>query len=868
MGEVYKARDTRLDRTVAIKILAPGADDAAALRERFEREARAISQLNHPNVCTLYDIGEQPPSGPAGSPVRYLVMEFVEGETLGARLERGPLPIDQALTCATQIADALDKVHRKGIVHGDLKPGNIMLTKAGVKLLDFGLARQLRTRPPTGWPEASTRTVPIAIGSVLGTLQYLAPEQLEGEESDSRSDIFACGAVIYEMVTGLKAFPGDSHAAVMASIMKHHPAPLSAVQPSATPALEHAVTTCLAKDPDARWQHAGDLARELEWIASGTAAAAHSHRSPRPSMWMAAAGVLLLVAGAVAAYLYLQRQGTPAAPASRTSILLPEGLRFPGAGELGGIERFAMSPDGRQIAFVAEDPNGNQMLWLRPLDSLLARPLPGTDNATSPFWSPDSSRIAFVARGELKVITPGSGLPRVIASPASNTSGAWNSDDVILFTPSPFSPLHRVPAAGGTPEPVTRLERTRAEILHRNPFFLPGGQHFLYVAVSAPEGETAGARGLYVGALGGGEATRVFENGSIAKYADGRLLFVRDNRLLAQAFDTRTFTPSGEPAVVAEQIELIGPSSGAFTVSAAGVLAYQRSSGPGSQLVWFARDGRQLGALGEPGRYGDLELSPDGSQALVSLLDPTINTRDLWMIDVERGVRTKFTFDRADEVSPIWAPDGTRVAFTSNREGHFDLYQKAASGIGSEVLVLADDNEKYPTAWLPNRNAIMFWTFDENGTRLSLASLEGEEAPETVLDGSVNQGRLSPDGRWLAYYSGQSGRLEVYVVPYPEASDRWQVSINGGSYPRWTRGGREILFAGPDNRLMSVAVEPRGNRLSVQTPVPLFDVRPVTPRSFFAPAPEGDRVLVNMQQSDSRSTSITVVQSWSAALRP
>jgi Tol biopolymer transport system component len=585
-------------------------------------------------------------------------------------------------------------------------------------------------------------------------------------------------------------------------------------------------------------------------------------------MWMAAAGVLLLVAGAVAAYLYLQRQGTPAAPASRTSILLPEGLRFPGAGELGGIERFAMSPDGRQIAFVAEDPNGNQMLWLRPLDSLLARPLPGTDNATSPFWSPDSSRIAFVARGELKVITPGSGLPRVIASPASNTSGAWNSDDVILFTPSPFSPLHRVPAAGGTPEPVTRLERTRAEILHRNPFFLPGGQHFLYVAVSAPEGETAGARGLYVGALGGGEATRVFENGSIAKYADGRLLFVRDNRLLAQAFDTRTFTPSGEPAVVAEQIELIGPSSGAFTVSAAGVLAYQRSSGPGSQLVWFARDGRQLGALGEPGRYGDLELSPDGSQALVSLLDPTINTRDLWMIDVERGVRTKFTFDRADEVSPIWAPDGTRVAFTSNREGHFDLYQKAASGIGSEVLVLADDNEKYPTAWLPNRNAIMFWTFDENGTRLSLASLEGEEAPETVLDGSVNQGRLSPDGRWLAYYSGQSGRLEVYVVPYPEASDRWQVSINGGSYPRWTRGGREILFAGPDNRLMSVAVEPRGNRLSVQTPVPLFDVRPVTPRSFFAPAPEGDRVLVNMQQSDSRSTSITVVQSWSAALRP
>ncbi len=869
MGEVYKARDMRLDRTVALKILSPEAGEPIAIREQFEREARAISQLNHPNVCTLYDIGEQPPAHPSGTPVRYLVMEFVDGETLAARLERGPLPFDHALACGLQMADALDKVHRKGIVHGDLKPGNIMLTKGGVKLLDFGLARQLRQTPPSGWPDAATRSVPVApAGSVFGTLQYLAPEQLEGKESDARSDIFACGAVIYEMVTGQKAFPGDSHAAVMAAIMKQDPPRLAAAQPDATPALEHLVATCLAKDPDDRWQHAGDLTRQLQWIVSGGSVAAPPVRRASAGIWMAAAAALLLVAGALAAYVYLSGGGSAAPPASRTSILLPEGLRFPGAGELGGIERFAISPDGRQVAFVATDPNGNQVLWLRPLDSLAARPLQGTDGALSPFWAPDSRRIGFVARGQLKTITPGGGAPTVVASPASNTSGSWNSDDIIVFTPSTGSPLHRVPARGGTPEPVTTLDRGRAEILHRNPFFLPDGRHFLFVAVSAPEGETAGARGLYVGSLDGGAAVaRVFESGSIAKYAEARLLFVRENRLLAQPFDPGTFALSGEPRAVAEQIELIGPSSGAFSVSSAGVLAYQRASGPGSQLVWFDREGRQLGALGEPGRYGDLELSPDGTQAIVSILDPPTNTRDLWMFDVERGVRTKFTFHASDEVAPIWAPDGTQVVFASNHNGHFDLYRKPASGIGNEVLVHADDTEKYPIGWMRNPDTVLYWWFDSDGAGLSFVSIDGEESPKPVLDAPISQGRLSPDGRWFAYSSSESGPPQVYLVPYPQPSKRWQLSSAGGTHPRWTSAGREILFAGRDNRLMRVTVEPDGDTLIVGAPQPLFGLRPVTPRSFFAPAPDG-RVLVNVQQSDSRSTSITVVQHWSAALAP
>ena len=719
MGEVYKARDTRLNRTVAIKVLAQAPRETASARERFAQEARALSQLNHPHVCTLFDVGEQTPASPSGEPLRYLVMEFVDGETLSARLERGALQLEQALAFAIQIADALDKVHRAGIVHGDLKPGNVMVTKTGIKLLDFGLARQQRQAPPSGWSDAVTQPIAApATEGLVGTLQYLAPEQLEGRDSDERSDIFALGAVIYEMVTGKKAFAGDSPAAVMAAIMTQQPPPLAATQPASPAALEHVVAGCLAKDPSERWQHAGDLTRQLKWIASGTPPVAQDGvRERAGSPWAIGAAAALLVAVVLLLLVYLQRPGAPQTPAYRTSVLLPEGLRFPGAGERGGIERFAISPNGRQLVFVATDANGNQMLWLRPLESLAASTLPGTDGASSPFWSPDSRRIAFVARGQLKIVALDGGSPVVVASPAIGTSGAWNEDDVIVFTPTTGSPLHRVSSRGGTPVPVTRLNESRADVLHRNPFFLPDGRHFLYVAVTAREGGTTGARGLFVGSLEPGDpVTPVQDNGSIAKYSQGHLLFVQDDRLVAQPFDPDRFTLSGEPRSIAEQIELIGSSSGAFSVSTGGVLVYQASS-PGSQLVWFDRDGRQLGAVGESGRYGDLELSPDGRKAIVSVLDPETNTRDLWMFDVARGVRTRFTFDPADDVAPIWSPDGTRVAFTSNRKGHFDLYQKAASGIGMETVLFADDKEKYPTSWLPNGSSLLYWTFDSAGTK-------------------------------------------------------------------------------------------------------------------------------------------------------
>ena len=455
-----------------------------------------------------------------------------------------------------------------------------------------------------------------------------------------------------------------------------------------------------------------------------------------------------------------------------------------------------------------------------------------------------------------------------MASPAIGTSGAWNEDDVIVFTPTPGSPLHRVSSRGGTAVPVTRLNESRADVLHRNPFFLPDGRHFLYVAVTAREGGTTGARGLFVGSLEPGDpVTQVRDNGSIAKYSQGYLLFVQDDRLVAQPFDPDRFTLSGEPRSIAEQIELIGPSSGAFSVSTGGLLVYQASS-PGSQLVWFDRDGRQLGAVGESGRYGDLELSPDGRKAIVSVLDPETNTRDLWMFDVARGVRTRFTFDPADDVAPIWSPDGTRVAFTSNRKGHFDLYQKAASGIGMETVLFADDKEKYPTSWLPNGGSLLYWTFDSAGTKILQVSASAVEAPKIVVEASVGQASLSPNGRWLAYYSAESGRSEVYVVPFPSASRRWQVSSAGGTLPRWTHDGREILFAGRDNRLMAVTVQKERDELELGVPRALFEARAVSPRSFYAVSPDGQRILVNTLPSDSGLSSITVVQDWIGASAP
>jgi Tol biopolymer transport system component len=866
MGEVYQARDTRLGRTVAIKILSPALAGDVGFRDRFDREARAVSQLNHPHICTLYDVGDPVPS--AGTP-GYLVMEFCDGETLSERLARGPLPLEQALTYAAQMTDALDKAHRTGIVHRDLKPANVMVTKTGVKLLDFGLAEQRVTPLEPGWSDAATRLVPLAPpGALLGTLHYLAPEQIEARQADERTDIFACGAVIYEMVTGRKAFSGDTQAAVIAAIMSQAPPPLRSLRPDAPAALEFAVDTCLAKDPDRRWQNAGDLARYLTWLAAAPPPPPAAVRpAPRPAVWVIAAAVFALAAVGVLAALWWP---TPAdAPVYRTSIVLPPGLRFPGAGPIGGVGRFALSPDGRRITFVSVDSVGNQMLWVRPLDSLTATPIAGTEGAASPFWSPDSRSIGFVAQGQLKTVAVAGGTPVAIATPALNATGAWNADGVILYARNASSPLHRVAATGGPSQPVTRLDAAAGDVLHRNPFFLPDGRRFLYVAVAQRDDAATGPRAVFLGSLDPDVPPRlVIDRGSIAKYSQGSLVFLRDNMLLAQAFDPATATLEGAPRPIAEEVELNGPASAVFSLSDTGVLAYQPAAGQDSELVWVDRAGRQVGTLGDAAQYGDVELSPDGRRAAVSILDPTTNTRDLWIYDVARSVRTRFTFDRGDDVAPAWSPDGNRLYFASNRLGHYDLRVKAAAAVGTDDVLFADDNEKYPTSVLPGGQSLLFWKFGASGTALLHLPLTGTMVPTPYLTAPAGMGRLSPDARWVLYASGESGRSEVYAVRFPTPSRKLQISSAGGSLPRWQGDGREIVYLGRDNRLMSVSVTSGDDDLAAGAPRPLFEARPVGPRSFFDLTRDGERFLINILGGESLSSSITLVQNWDRLAQP
>jgi Tol biopolymer transport system component len=858
MGEVYTARDTRLDRTVAIKVLKPVLSEDPDFRQRFEREARTISQLNHPNICTLHDVGE------AGS-VSYLVMEYVEGETLAARIERGEIPLDQALACGVQIADALDKAHRRGIIHGDLKPGNVMLTKAGAKLLDFGLARQLPAAPPDV-TDSATRALPMSGTPVLGTLPYLTPEQLEDRRADERSDIFAFGAVLYEVLTGRKAFSGATYAAVVAAIMRADPPAMASLRPSIPPALDRLVATCLSKDPDERWQNAGDLARELRWIASGgggagRAAESGTRRGVTGRAWAAIAALLVVALGSLVAVAYYLRMGD-AAEVYRTSILLPEGLLFPPAGPLGGVGRFAISPDGRRIVFVASDPGGSVRLWIRPLDSLAATPLPGTDGAGSPFWSPDSRFVAFVAQGQLKTIDVLGGAPFTV-TPAFNATGSWNRDNLILFTPSPASPLFAIPSTGGSPRQVTELDRAKGDVMHRSAFFLPDGRHFVYVAVSAREGETTGARAVNVGSLDATEPARlVFEGGSSAVYSSGHLVYLRDSRLVAQSFDLDRLELTGEPTPITDQVELTSPTSTGVSVSNTGLLVYQPASGPGSQLVWFDREGRRLGTLGDAADYGDIDLSPDGRRAAVTVLDGTLNTRDIWVFDVARGIRTRLTLDPADDVTPVWSADGTRIVFASNRAGHFDIYEKTATGVGNGTLVYKDESEKYPTAWTSDGRSLLYWTFGNEGALVRLLRLDETPSSRPLLGPPANPARLSPDGRWVAYYSNESGRLEVYVASFPDGAEKLQLSNAGGSLPQWRGDGQEVFYAGRDNRLMAVSVKPGNGDLEVTAPTALFEARSVGPRAFFDVLPDGQRFLVNSRRSDSPSSSITVLQNW------
>jgi Tol biopolymer transport system component len=859
MGEVYRARDSRLDRVVAIKVLPTGIADNPDLRARFEREAKAISSLNHPNICTLHDVGHE-------NGTEYLVMEYIEGETLAAKLERGPLSLAEALKIGMQIADALDKAHHQGLVHRDLKPANIMLTRDGAKLLDFGLAKLSEETGVVQGISGITRTTPLTgAGMILGTMQYMSPEQLEGKESDGRSDIFAFGAVMYEMVTGKRAFEGGSQASLIAAIIDREPTPLSSVAPMSPPALERLVKKCLQKDPEARWQSARDLSDELRWIAqSGSQAGVPSPVAARRRFrfrlaWGVAAVSILLAIGFGAALL---RQPEPDRRVKR--------LVIPFSDDMLAVNWPRLSPNGEMVAFHAADSSGQLQIWVRPLNSMDAYPLQGTAGARRPFWSPDSKYLAFFLGDQLKKIPVSGGPAQVICKTMVGADGSWGNAGMIVFDGGLGDTLHVVSAAGGTPVGVTSLDRAASEQFHAWPWFLPNGEDFLYLAgdsVSHPNGNLL----LKVGSLDG-ESRTLFRVDSRAEYAEpGYIMYVRDGILVAHAFDVDKLETVGEPIPIEEKISVVNFGSN-FAASDDGTLTYQKGdAGQRSALIWLDRNGGVLDTIGAPGSYRDIDLSQDGSHLAVAIVDQQTGTEDIWVRDLSRDVASRLTFDDAQDVAPLWSPDGEYVYFTSNRDGRFKIMRRLASGMGAAEVVYTPDTGTlvFSGMWMPDSEQLLV---DELRTSMGFGLLDLSSSgarldywPSKFDEWSAC---ISPDGRFVAYESDESGRNEVYVRELGAIGGKWQISSTGGTDIKWRSDGRELFYWSADNELMSVPVElESGFRAGI--PKPLFSrtrTRSGLERSRYYVTPDGNKFLINASVEGEGGGEFVVVLNWNEEL--
>ena len=872
MGEVYRARDTRLERLVAVKILPPHLSSDPVRKQRFEREAKTISSLNHPHICTLYDVGQQ-------DGVDFIVMECVEGETLSKRLEKGALPLEQILKFGAQIADALDKAHRAGIAHRDLKPGNIMITPSGAKLLDFGLAKP--TEPATGMTltAAATHTTPVTQeGMVVGTFQYMSPEQIEGKELDGRSDIFSLGAVLYEMLTGQKAFQGKSQLSVASAILEKEPAPISSLKPLTPPAFDHAIRRCLAKDPEERWQTARDLALELPWIStsgfSGGAPGGPTH--PRSNVrerliWGAVIAALL----AVVAWSPFKDRVLPRV--IRAYLPAPEGTNFDFVGDSAGPP--VISPDGTHVAFCARI-NDISSLWVQSLDGGAARKLDGTEKASDPFWSPDGTFIGFFANGKLKKIPSAGGAATVLADATNPHGGSWSRDNVILYAPEIRGGLWRINAAGGTPQRATQLDYSK-HTTHRWPSFLPDGRHFLYYATNHLGGR-AELNGIYFASLESDGAKLVLATDSAGQYAANRLLFHSQIGLIVQNFDPRSGTLSGEPITVANELQY-DPSTwhSSFTASDDGVLVYEPGvASPGLDLVWRDRVGKQLGSVGEPAAYQGFRLSPDGQRLAVALGSPRPN---VWVFDLVHGVRTQLTFDDATHYMLSWSPDGQRIVFVtqSGLPGTYtsEIRAVAADGSGPSELLLRPDQQQTGFTWpqwsADGRYLLFLKASGPSGASVWASATSGDKTPFLVAQPQNSQAnivhmRISPDGRWLAYSSTDSGRNEVYVTRFPGGSGRWQISQNGGGFPVWRSDSTEIYFLGTATapvQLEAAQVNTKGEEFQVESIHPLFPGPSVAAGGqLFDATADGKRFLLSVAPSVG-SPPLTLVLNWTADLK-
>jgi len=861
MGEVYFARDTRLERTVAVKVLRAHFAENTELRVRFEREARAVSSLNHPNICSLYDVGHHEGSD-------FLVMEFLEGETLAARLQRGPMPIDEVLRVAMQVADALEQAHKQGVIHRDLKPGNIMLTKSGAKLMDFGLAKSVSAAGAgsgSGLSAAVTVSSPASpltmAGTIVGTFQYMSPEQVEGREVDARSDIFAFGAMLFEMLTGKRAFEGKSQAGVAAAVLALEPPPVSSLQPMTPPALERLVKTCLAKDAEERFQTIHDVKLQLQWIAeggsqAGVAAPMASRRKKREYLAWASAGVLAVLMLGLGWYLHVPGPQ----PVIRSAIMLPEGHRLPTTNS-----SLALSPDGTAVVFVTTGGVKGTQLWLRKLNSTTAQPLAGTEGADMPFWSPDGRYIAFFADKKLKKIPAEGGAAVTLCDADDPRGGSWGSKDIIVFAPGPFTPLYKVSATGGNAVAVTKLDK--GDSTHRVPRFLPDGRHVLFYSGGL---ERAPTNGIYSLDLDTGKVILVKHEESEGIYVNpGYLVFVEDGNLMAQPFDANSQKVRGEAVPIVESVQF-NPYrwSGAYSFSDNGLMVYAPSTNSGStQLAWFDMEGHKLSTVGDPGNLGGVVLSPDEKAAAVSV--QTQRETSIWIYDLLRGVGTRFTFEKGSSFDPVWSPDGKKIVYRSDEKSiGNELYIKPVTGISTAALLLSGGGPKLPQSWSPDGKYLLYAFQDAKTSSWDLwvLPMQGEKKPFPFLASAANEraGWFSPDGKWLAYTSDESGKDQLYVTPFPSASAKWQVSSNGfACCTTWAEQGQTLLYSTgeqlyrTDLKLSDNGVTFGGTRSLV--PMPDGEGGDLSK--------DGKRMLVASYIHSQEQPTLTLVTNWQADLK-
>jgi serine/threonine protein kinase len=889
MGEVYRAKDTRLDRPVAIKVLPSHLSSDPELKQRMEREAKAISALQHANICTLYDIGTH--DGTA-----FLVMEYLEGQTLAERLVKGALPVEQVLKIGAEIAQALEKAHQHGIVHRDLKPANIMLTKAGAKLMDFGLAKPevaIASRA-IGPFTPSTPTMNLASltaaaspltqkGSIVGTFQYMAPELLQGAEADARSDLFSFGCVLYEMITGRRAFEGKSQLSVFSSILEKDPEPISASQPLAPPMLDRVVRACLAKDPADRIQSAHDVAMDLRWIADSTTAESAPGEATKSSpqfnkSWAAATVALLLAFIVVAGFAGYRwaKSSTDSVVSLHAEIPPPDKFSLDTTGDAGGMP--VLSPQGDKLAFVAHSGE-TKLLWVRSLSSDSAQALEGTAGAAHPFWSPDGRNIGFFAGGKVMRIAATGGPIATVADAPNSRGGSWSANDVIVFAPDFVGPMAKVSAQGGTAEPATVLDRAK-HTTHRWPWFLPDGKHFIFLATSHTGGDPK-QNGIYFGSLDSKETHQVLASDSAAQYAPGYLLYRSSTALVAQPFDPQKGILSGSAIPLVSNLrDDVGVWRSIFSVSQNGLLTYQRGSTDSakSHVVLFDRSGKTLADYDPQENttanvrallgVRDVRLSPDNKRVAFA------SGNGIWTLDLERKTKTRITFDEQVIQEPAWSADGKTLIFTAlvtSGGGNVEIRSKAADGSGAEKLLVEQNNYHMP-GWSPDGKYLTYlWGEGEKMVSLWIRPVNGDAKPVAAVQPPSAQSnligyRVSPDSHWVAYASDESGQQEVYITTFPEGKGKWRVSANSGAFPAWSGNGRELFFKDLTDNIFVCTVTPKGSEVEVGAPQRLFHAASPGLGISFDVFADGKRVLVNHSEEEAQAP-LQLITNWPAELK-